>query len=133
MITLLVNFNNIVIALVSGSNCGIAAARTQYTVCVCELVQGMLIPLLYQGLLQITVFVSDPLGEDIIDFPILEYQLEMAESCLSQLGTRRLYKSRQEQGLSPLPNAHLEHSLGQDKDSGDTLRHSIQDHPLPAR
>merc|ERR1712110_336257 len=75
-----------------------------------------MVPLLYQGLLQVTVFVSDPLGEDIIDFPIVEYQLEMAESCLSQLGTRRLHQLRIKEGLSPLPHAEILHSLSNEKE-----------------
>merc|ERR1712217_31839 len=53
----------------------------------------------------------------IIDFPIVEYQLEMAESCLSQLGTRRLHQLRVKEGLSPLPNAQILHSLCTQKDT----------------
>merc|ERR1712125_42199 len=108
---------NLVMGFVAGLKCGAAMRNGQYAVCLSEVFQGMMVPLLYQGLLQVTVFVSDPLGEDIIDFPIVEYQLEMSESCLSQLGTRRLHKLRVKEGQSPLPNAQIMHSLSDQKDA----------------
>merc|ERR1712232_1419599 len=117
MIILLVNVNNLVMALEAGLRCGMYAWTDGHIAVVCEAIKGMLVPLLYQGLLQITVFLSDPLGDDIIDFPIIEYQLEMSEQCFSQLGTRRLYERRKQAGLSPLQNAHVETSLHQDKAS----------------
>merc|ERR1712003_371426 len=95
------------------------AWSNDHTAVICEVLKGMTIPLMYQCLLQITVFLSDPLGDDIIDFPIVEYQLEMAEQCFSQLGARRLFERRRQAGVV-LPHAHTVASLHQGKASKET-------------
>merc|ERR1719265_650571 len=112
MITLLVNVNNLVMASAAGLKFAIAWEKSQATVCVAEVCQFLLVPLLYQGLLQICVFLSDPLGNDIIDFPIREYQVEINDTCHEQVtSTKKLYTMRREMGQSPLPNAHVIWSL----------------------
>jgi len=112
MITLLVNVNNLVISSAAGLKFAIAFEKSQAVVCFTEVCQFLLVPLLYQGLLQICVFLSDPMGNDIIDFPIREYQVEINDTCHDQVVfTRQLYDLRRRSGLSPLPNSHVIWSL----------------------
>lgn len=108
MITLIVNVNNLVMAVAAGLKFAIAFEQSKVAVCIAEVFQFLLVPLLYQGLLQICVFLSDPMGTDIIDFPIRDYMVEVNDTCYAQvLSTRQLYDMRRTTGTSPLPNAHV--------------------------
>jgi len=108
MITLLVNVHNAVVAMVSGLKFGVAVREGRPANCVVEIVQLIIVPTMYQGLLQICMFLSDPFGDDIIDFPILEYMLEVSEDCKAICkNTREMYLDRWAEGLSPLPNAAI--------------------------
>lgn len=107
MITLLVNLHNMLVAAVAGLKFGIALERNSLGDCAAQIIQVLVVPTLYMGLLQVTNLLSNPMGEDIIDFPILEYQLEVSESCSTMLKNGRfLYEKRWVEGLSPLPNAN---------------------------
>lgn len=113
MITLLVNVNNLVMAVVAGLKLAIAWDAGLMVVCGAEIIQFVLVPILYQGLLQICVFLSDPMGTDIIDFPVREYQMEVCDSCWDQVMTiRPLYDQLRSDGVAPLPNAHVLWKLG---------------------
>lgn len=106
MITLMINVNNMLMALHAGFRCGVAWDREHMDACAVEMLQMMLVPLLYQGLLQVCVMLGDPLGEDIIDFPILEFQLSIHEACGSMIeASRKFALLREDVGLGPLPNA----------------------------
>jgi len=116
MIVLLVNLNNVVMSVVAGLKCSCAVNRGEYVGASLEILQIFLVPLLYQALLQVAVFLCDPLGDDIIDFPILNFQLEVIDACAGQLSARDLYDHRRREKRSPLPNAHVETSLGPKKE-----------------
>merc|ERR1719326_2408958 len=77
MITLLVNLNSLVISTVAGVQAAIGLDKGRWAVACCNAFKVFMLPVLYQGLLQICVFLSDPLGDDIIDFPIRQYQKEV--------------------------------------------------------
>lgn len=106
MITFLVDIHNIVVAMLSGLKFAIAFRDRRISGCAIEVFQLILVPTMYQGLLQICMFLSDPMGDDIIDFPILEYQMAVKDSCLSMLHTTRtMCERRWANSRSPLPNA----------------------------
>eukprot|EP00930_Biecheleria_cincta_P047100 TRINITY_DN32588_c0_g1_i1.p1 TRINITY_DN32588_c0_g1~~TRINITY_DN32588_c0_g1_i1.p1 ORF type:complete len:562 (-),score=99.74 TRINITY_DN32588_c0_g1_i1:212-1897(-) len=112
MITFLVDIHNIVVAMLSGLKFAIAFREQRATGCVIEVFQLILVPTMYQGLLQICMFLSDPMGDDIIDFPILEYQMAVKDSCLAMLRTTRtMCESRWADSRSPLPNATIVNKL----------------------
>lgn len=112
MITFLVDIHNIVVAMLAGLKFAIAWRANRPSGCVIEVFQLILVPTMYQGLLQICMFLSDPMGDDIIDFPILEYQITVKESCLSMLRTTRsMCESRWANSRSPLPNAIILNKL----------------------
>eukprot|EP00930_Biecheleria_cincta_P037931 TRINITY_DN26072_c0_g1_i1.p1 TRINITY_DN26072_c0_g1~~TRINITY_DN26072_c0_g1_i1.p1 ORF type:complete len:540 (-),score=87.66 TRINITY_DN26072_c0_g1_i1:61-1680(-) len=114
MITLLVNAHNSVVAIVAGLKFAIAMNGGRWTECTLEIVQLLIVPTMYQGLLQICMFLSDPFGEDIIDFPILEYIIEVSEASKAMETTcRAMYAERWRTRSSPLPNASLIHKLPQ--------------------
>lgn len=114
MITLLVNVHNSVVAIVAGLKFAIALQGGRWVECALQIVQLLIVPTMYQGLLQICMFLSDPFGEDIIDFPILEYIVEVSEASAAMAKTSRaMYVERWRQRSSPLPNASLIKKLPQ--------------------
>eukprot|EP00927_Polykrikos_kofoidii_P016686 TRINITY_DN17564_c0_g2_i1.p1 TRINITY_DN17564_c0_g2~~TRINITY_DN17564_c0_g2_i1.p1 ORF type:complete len:531 (+),score=85.10 TRINITY_DN17564_c0_g2_i1:107-1699(+) len=115
LICLLVNVNNAMMSGVAGLKFAIALEAGIAARCFAEVLQVVMVPLLYQGLLQVSVFLSDPLGDDLLDFPLRQYQLEISHSCASQLATRTLWQHRIAMEASPLPNAHVVRSLGLEK------------------
>jgi len=94
MITLLVNVNSLVICVVSGVQCAIGSQRGEIAVCVCNVAKIYMLPVLYQALLQICVFLSDPFGDDIIDFPIRAFQRDVSQACEDHLCLRIIYEQR---------------------------------------
>jgi len=74
LVTLLVNLNNIIMAL----KCGVVAAgqaqEGNYLYAGSQLIFLVVVPLLYQGLLTVAFIIADPFGEDLLDFPIMAYQ-----------------------------------------------------------
>jgi hypothetical protein len=74
LVTLLVNMNNMIMAL----KCGMVMARQlkqeNYMYAGCQLVFLFSVPLLYQGLLSVSYVIHDPFGEDLLDFPVMAYQ-----------------------------------------------------------
>jgi len=112
MITLLVNVHNSVVAIVAGLKFAIALRGDRWVECALEILQLLIVPTMYQGLLQICMFLSDPFGEDIIDFPILEYIVEVSEASKAMETTSRaMYAERWRTQASPLPNASLINKL----------------------
>lgn len=112
MIVFLVDIHNIVMAILSGLKFAIAVRQNRWSACVIEVFQLILVPTMYQGLLQICMFLSDPMGDDIIDFPILEYQIAVKEACLATIHTTRTFmETRWSQSRSPLPNAMVLNKL----------------------
>lgn len=94
MITLLVNVNSLVICVVAGVQCAVGSSRGEIAVCVCNFIKIYMLPVLFQALLQICVFLSDPFGDDIIDFPIRQFQKDVSQACEDHLFLRDLYENR---------------------------------------
>lgn len=94
MITLLVNVNSVVIAVVAGAQCAIGLKDEYYFQVLCQTVKVFMLPVLYQALLQVCVFLSDPFGDDIIDFPIRQYQNDVSTACEDHLCLWSLYAYR---------------------------------------
>lgn len=112
MITLLVNVNGLVISIVAGLRVAIAVEKGQTALQIFVSASKLVaVPLMYQGMLQICVFLSDPFGDDIIDFPIRQYQKECGEACEDHLSTRAFYEQRWIDGTAPLPKARVERQL----------------------
>jgi hypothetical protein len=111
MITLIVNVHNVVLALVSAFEFAINYHNDRGSVAAIKSCKMLILPILYQGLLQICVFLTDPLGDDIIDFPIQTFMFELFKTCEEHLTCRDLYQARWKEGLSPLPNATVCKSL----------------------
>lgn len=100
LITLLVNVNNSVMSVVAGSKFAVALHSGNVSASFAAFLQVAMVPLLYQCLLTVCVFLTDPVGQDLIDFPIRFYQLEIINACTSQLSTRKFFEKH-----TPLPNA----------------------------
>mmetsp|Transcript_23100 Transcript_23100/g.41741 ORF Transcript_23100/g.41741 Transcript_23100/m.41741 type:complete len:561 (+) Transcript_23100:79-1761(+) len=112
MITLLVDLHNIVIAVAAGMSFAVKLHEENPSACIIEVLRLLIVPTMYQGLLQICVFLSDPMGDDIIDFPIMEYQLGISEACSSIIRTTRsVCEERWTSQVAPLPNASALRSL----------------------
>eukprot|EP00933_Yihiella_yeosuensis_P060075 TRINITY_DN6205_c0_g1_i2.p1 TRINITY_DN6205_c0_g1~~TRINITY_DN6205_c0_g1_i2.p1 ORF type:complete len:447 (+),score=90.60 TRINITY_DN6205_c0_g1_i2:43-1341(+) len=106
MITLLVNIHNVSMAVVAGIKVSIAVKQGMALTAFIELIQVIIVPTMYEGLLLICMFISDPFGDDIIDFPVMEMQMESNDACMAFLTTaRELYKERRSRAVSPLPQA----------------------------
>jgi len=73
LITLLVNVQNLVFAILSGITIAKAYANGNKTVILQQVVSCVLVTFIYQALLQITYVVLDPFGDDVLDFPIKAY------------------------------------------------------------
>merc|ERR1719313_1779109 len=74
MITLLVNIHNLVVAFVGGLTCGVRLHSKDGFGAMAQLLQVLIVPSLYQGLMLVCRLLSDPMGDDIIDFPIMDFQ-----------------------------------------------------------
>eukprot|EP00931_Biecheleriopsis_adriatica_P005277 TRINITY_DN106801_c0_g1_i1.p1 TRINITY_DN106801_c0_g1~~TRINITY_DN106801_c0_g1_i1.p1 ORF type:complete len:535 (-),score=88.98 TRINITY_DN106801_c0_g1_i1:73-1647(-) len=106
MITLLVNTHNCIVAVVAGLKFAVALHGERPAECAMQFMHLVIVPTMYQGLLQICMFLSDPFGEDIIDFPILEMQIEVSDVCKDMMrSTRRIYEDRWSEKRAPLPHA----------------------------
>jgi len=104
MTTMVVNMNNLVMCCVAGFQCAIHYHEGAWLPCLLLAGEMLVVPLLYIGVLQVCAYLSDPMGDDIIDFPILEYMISNAEGCAAPLSLRELYQSRRRKRQSPLPS-----------------------------
>jgi hypothetical protein len=73
LITLLVNLQNFVFAILSGITIAVSFADQNWAVIIQQTVSCVLVTLIYQALLQITYMILDPFGDDVLDFPIKAY------------------------------------------------------------
>merc|ERR1712176_314195 len=69
-VTLLVNVQNMILALQAGINFAKAVSCLRISKMLQEVFACMLISFIYQALLQITYMIEDPFGDDVLDFPI---------------------------------------------------------------
>lgn len=89
LIGLLVNLSNFIAAAKCGASFAVAVARTDVAEAIFQLL-NMVAPVLYNGMLSISYAVHDPLGEDMLDFPIAaftEYVAEMVDATLAAQDT----------------------------------------------
>lgn len=95
-------------ACVSGIRCCFAFRRMLYTEFAFEFFLLFTVPVMYVGLLQICNYLSDPFGGDIIDFPMMAYQMRVAAASQAMKETTRdIYTKRWQVQDSPLPNGHV--------------------------
>ena len=95
MITVLVHANSTMIAIVAALEFEYALVYGAHIACVFTVLQMLTVPAIYYGLLEVCVLLNDPIGEDILDLPILQYQLALSESCHAMLmSSRGVYVAR---------------------------------------
>lgn len=74
LVIILVNLSNLVMV----TSCGVVLAgdlRTgDYIHAASQVMFIVVIPLLYQGLLAVSYIISNPFGDDLLDFPVMAYQ-----------------------------------------------------------
>jgi len=81
LITLLVNVQNLIIAVKSGVVFATAIPAGNTLLMVQQVFVVITVCLIYQGLLGISYMVLDPFGDDLLDFPIKAYTSYIAASC----------------------------------------------------
>lgn len=70
LVTLFVNAQNLVMASSSGLTVAVALGDKDYALCLMKLLSLMAVVLVYQGLMGISYMILDPLGDDVLDFPV---------------------------------------------------------------
>jgi len=78
LITLLVNMQNIIFSILSGVTVAVNLGMQNVAGIIIQIVACFVVVLIYQSLLQITVHVQDPFGDDVLDFPIKSYTTYIA-------------------------------------------------------
>jgi len=91
MIVLLVGINNYFMSLTLGASAALAWRKHDYVSFIVTIVHLLLVPTMYQALLQICFLVEDPLGDDVVDFPIVVYQRRVYKECKSILKASRSF------------------------------------------
>jgi predicted membrane chloride channel (bestrophin family) len=73
LVCLLVNLQNLVFAAKGGTVAAVAYANNDnQSICV-QVLMVLIVCVIYQGLLCISYIVSDPFGDDLLDFPVVAY------------------------------------------------------------
>lgn len=105
MICMLVQIHNTVVSFVDGLHMSLAVHEQMWTVLGIRILHLLLITSMYQALLQVCFLMEDPLGHDLTDFPILQFQLRIYnESKHVLMLTRTFWERRRAQGLAlPMP------------------------------
>merc|ERR1712032_655149 len=88
LITLLVNVQNLVMALKSGFVFAQAYAMGDHFVMVQQVVTLGVVVCLYQGILQIACVTANPFGDSILSFPIVGYMNYMAHTVDAMFGAQ---------------------------------------------
>jgi len=78
LITLLVNIQNMTLAINAGLSFSKALPDLEYMKMLCQIFMVCSVCFLYQALLQITYIVMDPFGDDPLDFPVQAYSSYLA-------------------------------------------------------
>jgi hypothetical protein len=84
LITLLVDINTMFFVAKTAVFSSVAFAAGDYSRMGTELLQCILVPLLYRGLLAVAAQIFDPFGDDVLDFPIGSY-MDWAATCCEDL------------------------------------------------
>lgn len=91
LLTLLVNVNNLVVAIKCGAVFIVALAKDDHQTMGYQLLMLVLVPVLYHGLLSISYVIQDPFGEDMLDFPIAAFVEYVAQCCDAALVAQDRY------------------------------------------
>jgi len=89
LITLLVNVQNILMALKSGLTFARAVPRNDPFVMVQQVLTTAIIVFIYQALLTISYTIMDPFGDDVLDFPVRAYKAYVASIVDAMMGAGR--------------------------------------------
>mmetsp|Transcript_69630 Transcript_69630/g.185405 ORF Transcript_69630/g.185405 Transcript_69630/m.185405 type:complete len:389 (+) Transcript_69630:343-1509(+) len=81
LIIWLVNSSNFALAFLGGVSGCLAWQRRDFQAIAIQIVFQVVVPAVYQGLLVVTYIIHDPMGEDILDFPIIAYQTSTSQQC----------------------------------------------------
>lgn len=106
IITFLVNLHNAMMAINSAFRFTASWAEGNKLVQVFDVFHFFVVPMMYQSILLVSMHIMDPMGNDVIDFPIRLMQYETCSTCLEQKRcTRLLYEEMRATRRSPLPNS----------------------------
>jgi len=89
LITLLVNLQNILMALKSGLTFARAVPTVDAFVMVQQVLSTIIIVFIYQALLTISYTIMDPFGDDVLDFPVKAYKAYVASIVDAMMGAGR--------------------------------------------
>merc|ERR1719468_600244 len=89
LITLLVNVQNILMAIKSGLTFAKAIPEGKSFVCIQQVLSTAVIVFIYQALLTISYMIMDPFGDDVLDFPIRAYKAYVASIVVAMMGAGR--------------------------------------------
>jgi len=89
LIVLLVNIQNIIMAVKAGLTFAIAASEGNTFVMVQQVMSTAIVVFLYQAILSIAYMVTDPFGDDVLDFPIRAYKAYVASIVDAMMGAGR--------------------------------------------
>jgi len=89
LITLLVNVQNLLMALKSGLTLAKAIPNADYFVMVQQVLTTAIIVFIYQALLTISYTIMDPFGDDVLDFPVRAYKAYVASIVDAMMGAGR--------------------------------------------
>mmetsp|Transcript_131114 Transcript_131114/g.261672 ORF Transcript_131114/g.261672 Transcript_131114/m.261672 type:complete len:404 (-) Transcript_131114:146-1357(-) len=89
LITLLVNVQNILMAFKAGLVFARAVPLGSYFVMIQQVFSTAIIVILYQALLTISYMITDPFGDDVLDFPIGTYKVYVASIIEAIMGASR--------------------------------------------
>lgn len=108
LITLLVNVQNLLMALKSGLTFARAVPTVDAFVMVQQVLSTIIIVFIYQALLTISYTIMDPFGDDVLDFPVKAYKAYVASIVDAMMGAGRgcpavssdgrLYRPRRNKG-----------------------------------
>jgi len=89
LITLLVNVQNILMAIKSGLKFSVAIAQSDLFLMLQQVLTTAIIVFIYQALLTIAYTIMDPFGDDVLDFPIRAYKAYVASIVDAMMGAGR--------------------------------------------
>jgi len=89
LITLLVNVQNILMAIKSGCKFAKAVPERDPFIMIQQVLTTAIIVFIYQALLTIAYTIMDPFGDDVLDFPIRAYKAYVASIVDAMMGAGR--------------------------------------------
>jgi len=89
LITLLVNVQNLLMAVTSGLKLATAIPGGNFFIIIQQVLTTGIIVFCYQALLTISYTIEDPFGDDVLDFPIRAYKAYVASIVDAMMGAGR--------------------------------------------